>query len=160
MKLLGVQLTQRTFLICLFVLLILAIGYRIYKFRKPGAISVCSAATINTFIGASNASPKGTTTIIQPSDVVVEPWHGRHNIYATFQVPTGFKPHKSVIVMVDGIPYCGYIEPTNAKVNTTSAPKTITAKFRTRTALWLISKGYGEKLKQPHNWQLVITKQS
>lgn len=164
-KVLGIQLTQRTFLICLIVLLMLAIGYKLYKFRKLGAISICSQDAIQTFIRARNAKPNASIATIHPTNVVIEPWEGRHNIFAVFQVPDGFQPDQSFIVMVNEVPYCGAIEPTyrdwNDPFNPPShAPQAVLGKFRTRTSLWLITKGQGEELKQPQNWWLVITKRS
>lgn len=162
-KLSSVQLTQRIAIVSVVGLLLLTVGYKAYQFRKPGAISICSEDTIQTFIRARNAKPNSTITTIHPTNVVVEPWQGRHNIFAVFQVPQGFQPNPSFIVMVNGIPYCGYVESTGSEFNDlmitpAQASQPVLAKFRTRTALWLITKGQGEHLKQSQNWWLVITK--
>lgn len=164
-KLPGIQLTQRKVIICVFVVLMLALGYRLYKFRKPGAVSQCAGSTINTVTQAKTATPNDSIRTIHPTNVVVEPWQGRHNIYAVFEVPVGFVPERSFMVMVDGNAYCGYIEPNGATFNAAIAanpnqPQPVVGKFRTRTALRLITKGQGSELKQTQNWWLVVKKKT
>ena len=96
-------------------------------------------------------------TTIAPSKVVVQPWKGRHHIYAEFQVPAGMVvSDRAKVTMGDLGEFCGGVSEV-AAVENSVGPTTAIARIRTRTALWLILQGKIGDLNQAVNWQLPIS---
>ncbi|MBE9009913.1 hypothetical protein IQ250_06805 [Pseudanabaenaceae cyanobacterium LEGE 13415] len=136
------------------VLLCLPLGLLIAKklqARTPGVVSACPEQALEQIANSAN--------VVYPEKVVVEPWQGRHNVFATFKVPDGYKATDIVVVTVAGShPYCGIVMPYSP--SGTSIDQRVFGWFRTRTALWLMTKGQLSQLEQPTNWKLVVIKNS
>ena len=99
-------------------------------------------------------SPQQT---IAPSKVVVQPWKGRHHIYAEFQLPAGtFVSDRAKVKVGDLGEFCGGVSEVTAVENSVETTTAI-ARIRTRTALWLIMQGKIGDLNQAANWQLPIS---
>ena len=99
-------------------------------------------------------SPQQT---IAPSKVVVQPWKGRHHIYAEFQLPAGTVVSDRAKVSMGNLgEFCGGVSEVTAVENSVRTTTAI-ARIRTRTALWLIVQGKIGDLNQAANWQLPIS---
>ncbi len=132
------------------LLMCLPIGYfavRKLKVRTPGFLSGCPDWVLTETENSAN--------FVHPDKVVVEPWQGRHNVFATFKVPDGYQPIPFVVVTFkDSNPYCGNVvmRPTG------NGNHQVFGLFRTRTTLLLMSRGKLDQLEQPSNWKLAIFK--
>ena len=94
---------------------------------------------------------------IAPSKIVVQPWKGRHHIYAEFQLPAGtFVSDRAKVNMGNLGEFCGGVSEITAVENSVKTTTAI-ARIRTRTALWLIVQGKIGDLNQSANWQLPIS---
>lgn len=119
--------------------------------RTPSVVSGCPDEVL-----AQVANP---ANVVHPEQVVVEPWHGRHNVFATFKVPEGYEASDVVVVTVKGSnPYCGIVMPYSPSRE--RIDQRVFGWFRTRTALWLLTKGQLSQLEQPENWKLAVFKPS
>ncbi|NHC37018.1 hypothetical protein [Scytonema millei] len=120
--------------------------------RKPSEVSRCPSEAL---IGSDTKSDR-----IHPEKVVVRPWKGRHQVYAIFVLPDDYEIDNAVVVSIEGeMTYCAS-KPARVKgdefqgVYAKPGEDIFVARFRTRTASWLIAQGKVESLKQPHNWSL------
>jgi hypothetical protein len=119
--------------------------------RTPGVVSGCP-----DWVLSQTANP---ANVIHPEKIVVEPWQGRHNVFATFKVPEGYETSDVVVVTVEGShSYCGIVMPQSP--SGMKLDQRVFGWFRTRTALWLFTKGQLSQLEQPKNWKLAIHKPS
>ncbi|MBW4523710.1 MAG: hypothetical protein KME18_00735 [Phormidium tanganyikae FI6-MK23] len=117
--------------------------------RRPSIASGCP----DWVLSQTENSPE----TIHPEDLVIEPWYGRHNVFATFKIPDGYQPSPFFVVSLKGSnPYCGQI----LSRSKTGSDQRVTGVFRTRTTLWLMLRGHLDQLKQPTNWKLTISKES
>ena len=117
---------------------------------KPSTLSWCPAGAI--------AVSDPLTEKIHPSKIIVEPWEGRHNVYGIFVLPAGYEAKRFFAVRVDGLSsYCGIVtlldQPAYG-VGIQPGERIAIGHLRTRTALWLLTKGKQEELKEPANWVL------
>lgn len=120
--------------------------------RKPSEVSRCPSEALV----ASDA----TSDRIHPEKVVLRPWQGRHQVYAIFLLPDDYEADNAVVVSIEGeMTYCAG-KPARVKgdefqgVYAKPGKDIFVARFRTRTASWLIAQGKVESLKQPQNWSL------
>ena len=89
---------------------------------------------------------------LAPSKVVVQPWKGRHQVYAEFAIPDGAMVSDRAKVSIDSLgDFCGGVTDLD-----TSGGKVAIARIRTRTALWLMLQGKLGDLQDAKNWQLPI----
>jgi hypothetical protein len=117
------------------------------SFRRPSVVSGCPEWVLEQI---------NTAEKVHPEHLVVNPLQGRHKVYGVFKVPEGYQPSPYFVVQVDGAtPYCGAA--VISKRNETE--QTVIGRFRTRTTLWMMTKGKIEELSQPQNWSLMIVKQ-
>jgi hypothetical protein len=59
--------------------------------------------------GSRLSASNGPLIPVHPAQVTVEPWKGRHNVYAVFLVPNGYHPDEFVtIALPNGQTYCGH----------------------------------------------------
>lgn len=93
-------------------------------------------------------------TVVQPSKIVIQPWKGRHHVYAEFRLPSQhyFVNDRFRLNLGNLGDFCGGVSSSD---NPNSQPVAI-ARLRTRTTLWLIAQGQLNALNQPKNWQLEI----
>lgn len=138
----------------LLVLLCLPVGFLVaqkLQSRRPGIASSCPNWALT--------QTQAATEIIHPEKIVIEPWQGRHNVFATFKIPDGYEPGSVFVVTLEGSnPYCGYVQPRLPSGE--HSKQHVFGLFRTRTTLWLMSKGQLNQLEQRNNWKLAIFKQS
>ncbi|MDV2995193.1 MAG: hypothetical protein N4J56_004847 [Chroococcidiopsis sp. SAG 2025] len=120
--------------------------------RKPDEVSRCPREALTRSDTKSDR--------IHPEKVVVRPWKGRHQVYAIFVLPDDYEIDNAVVVNIEGeMTYCAS-KPAKVKgdefqgVYAKPGEDIFVARFRTRTASWLIAQGKVEALKQPHNWSL------
>ena len=94
-----------------------------------------------------------------PAKVVVKPWRGRHNVHGIFMLPIEDKSSKMLVLHVPGSgTYCGGAYEVGTHFEGVKAQPgyyLIKGNFRTRTATWLIARGFGNQLKNSHNWRLI-----
>ena len=114
----------------------------------PHAASACNQ-TWPTAVPA-NIIP----TKLEPTKIVVQPWKGRHHVYAEFQLPSqGYFINDRFRINLGNLgDFCGGVTSSNSPG---SQPVAI-ARLRTRTALWLIAQGQLNALNQSQNWQLEV----
>ncbi len=93
-------------------------------------------------------------TRLQPTRIVVQPWKGRHHVYAEFPLPDrGYFINDHFRLNLNNLGgFCGGV---SFPDHPGSTPVAI-ARLRTRTAFWLIAQGQLNALKQAQNWQLEI----
>lgn len=98
-------------------------------------------------------------TQVTPSQIVIKPWNGRHNVYAIFMLPIDDKSVKRLVVHIEGAgTYCGGAERVGTSFEGIDAQPgyyLVKAYLRTRTSTWLIVRGFGEQLNDPRNWRLI-----
>lgn len=137
----------------LLILIWLPLGFLLIEelqSRRPSVASGCPDWVL--------AQTQSATNIIYPEKIVIKPWHGRHNVFATFKIPEGYTPSPAFMVTLkDSKPYCGAIRWEAPSGET--GDHLVFGPFRTRTTLWLISRGQLDQLEQPSNWRLAIFKQ-
>lgn len=133
--------------------------------QKPSVISECP-----DFI--TQASVTDTTKIIHPTQVVVRPWRGRHQVYGVFVLPPGYEATRFFqFSSQDAGSYCGKLSGLDhfipdPSVDSSDTPfwepqgdrVVVLGYLRTRTAWWLISKGKNGQLNHRENWSLRIEK--
>lgn len=110
--------------------------------------------------GFSSSGKKGYTN---PVKVVVEPWLGRHHVYALFNIPIGYINDKLFSVKIDETEtYCGIFITGGDKEIAGVFPQPghylMQGMLNTRIAIGLIFQGQGDKLKEPENWQVGYSK--
>ena len=108
---------------------------------------------------SASSCPKNwvSSQTIAPSKIVVQPWKGRHHVYAEFQVPAGtFVSDRAKVNMGNLGEFCGGVSEVAAAEHSVGTTTAI-ARMRTRTALWLIVQGKIGDLNQAANWQLPIS---
>jgi hypothetical protein len=142
--------------------------YSIQKYshylQKPGVISECP-----DFVTQTSSVTNAKT--IHPTKVVVRPWRGRHHVYGIFVLPPGYDATEFFqISLKDAGSYCGTVSGLDdfvldASIKSSDLPleewkndRVVVGRLRTRTALWLISKGKHEQLNLPQNWSLQLEK--
>jgi hypothetical protein len=116
--------------------------------RGPRVASACTQAWPQL---PNNIAPQS----LKPRKVVVQPWKGRHHVYAEFDLPSqGYLINHQFRVSLDSLgDFCGSI----SEASSEPGKKGIAiAYFRTRTTLWLIAQGKLNALTQPDNWQLEV----
>ncbi len=118
-----------------------------YLSRTPSRISQCPSAEV-----LSNQTQE-----IRAAKVVFKPWKGRHHVYGVFVVPAGYQPTSFFKVNAgEAGDYCGGVTAKPAQAD----QSVVIGRLRTRTALWLLSKGEQDRLEQPQNWTLSITREN
>lgn len=149
---------KRTWLIALtltlaMVTLVVPLSDRFFK--KLNSLSNCPETAL--------ISSDQSTEKIRASKTIVEPWEGRHHVYGIFVLPSGYQARRFFAFSVDGSnPYCGGVSLLNQSaygLNIQPGERIAIGHLRTRTALWLLTKGQQEELKQPSNWVLRAEKQ-
>lgn len=99
------------------------------------------------------------TTTLHPLKVMVEPFLGRHQVYAIFKLDKEKNPPNQPVILTatHAAKYCEYVN----SIGQNFAEITVPNKYylsrhfvRTRTALWLTSQGLLKELKQRDNWTL------
>jgi hypothetical protein len=123
--------------------------------QRSQVISDCS--------GSSLSLSHGPRLPLHPQQVVVEPWKGRHNVYALFLVPNGYQPDEFVaIALANSQTYCGHTEVLDnpQAMNFPVPPEhyAVRGMLRTRTTIGLLSEGRKAELERPENWTLAIQK--
>lgn len=98
-------------------------------------------------------------TKITPYQLTIKPWEGRHNVQVFFMLPMEDKSAKIMVLSIPGVgKFCG------GAYNVGTSFEGIEAKpgyyliktyLRTRTAIWLITRGFSHQLNDSSNWQLV-----
>lgn len=94
-----------------------------------------------------------------PSKIVIKPWRGRHNVHGIFMLPVEDKSSKMLVLHVPGSgTYCGGSQDVGTSFEGVEAQPgyyLLRGNFRTRTATWLIARGFVNQLKDSHNWRLI-----
>jgi hypothetical protein len=96
---------------------------------------------------------------IHPEKVIVQPWHGQHQVYGIFMLPDSISPKQPVLLQVKHVgTFCdeaSYAGKLVQGVQARPGHYLMIDNIRTRTALWLIVQGKLDQLQQPTNWVLV-----
>jgi hypothetical protein len=137
------------------ILLITTLGLVLsIKLLKPPAEEFCS--------GVGYLPSNLPTKTVYPIKVVVEPFDGRHQVYAIFQLDGSKLPvNERVVLSVGGAGH--YCEVSNSVGRIFEGIETPPGYYlsrhfiRTRTALTLSAKGLLGKLRSPENWMLTFT---
>jgi hypothetical protein len=149
---------KQTWIIALIVTLVtvtLIVPRSVRFLKRPSTLSRCPEGAI----AASDSTEK-----IRASKIIVEPWEGRHNVYGVFVLPAGYEAKYFFAVNVDeSDSYCGTVttidEPAYG-IGIKPGERIAIGHLRTRTALWLLTKGKQDELTNPSNWLLGTEKQS
>ncbi|KAM3090523.1 hypothetical protein ACKFKG_29330 [Phormidesmis sp. 146-35] len=102
---------------------------------------------------------------------MVKPWRGRHQVYGIFVLPPGYNATEFFqISLKDAGSYCGTVSglddfiidtaiaPDELLVEEWKNDRLVVGRLRTRTALWVMSKGKQDLLNLPQNWSLQLEK--
>lgn len=110
--------------------------------------------------GFSVNTPKYYT---HPEKIVVKPWRGQHNVFAIFMIPGGHLNDKLFTLNIPGentfcgvLAFGGTVEAEGVRAK--PGYYLMKALLNTRTALWVISQGKSDELKQPMNWKVGYSK--
>ena len=103
-----------------------------------------------------------STTSIHPLKVVVEPFHGQHQVYGIFRLEKAkVPPNQPVILTVNHVgKYCEsttYVGQNFAEITLADQYYLSQHYIRTRTALWLTIRRLLDELRQPNSWTLTYT---
>jgi hypothetical protein len=103
--------------------------------------------------------PLGDSLVTVPAlKVVIEPWAGRHHVYALFALPETCWPGRPMALTVTGVGrFCDSAQSLGSQQEGVTAPPghyLMRGYIHTRTALWLLLRGQGDRLRQPGNWTL------
>lgn len=132
------------------VLLILVTGFIIYR-KKIRNQSYCAQPILDNL--------KQGKTFGIPQKVVVEPWNGRHNVYAIFMLPVEERARKNLVVAIPKAgTFCGSTQKLGTEFDGIQAKPgyyLVKATLRTRTTSVLIAKGFFNQLKDLRNWHIV-----
>ncbi len=96
---------------------------------------------------------------IHPEKIVVEPWRGRHHVYAIFMIPSEHINDHFLKVTIEGMDsICGVMTylGQNSTDGINAKPGYYLSKgwLQTRMALWLMFQGKYKQLKHSGNWIL------
>jgi hypothetical protein len=131
------------------ILFVACISFAFYK--KFNDQSSCPEPVLANF--------KAGKTYGLPYQVIVQPWNGRHNVYAIFMLPVEQKSGKTLLVSIKGSgTYCGKAWRVGTEYEGIQAKPgyyLIKAGLKTRTSSLLIARGFIKQLKDPRNWNLV-----
>jgi hypothetical protein len=102
---------------------------------------------------------KGEKYYAHPEKIVVQPWFGRHNVFALFVIPGGYLNERMFTVTIEGNEtICGILDyiGNGSSQGIYAKPGYYVMKglLNTRTAVSLIFQGKGEQLQQPLNWRV------
>jgi hypothetical protein len=116
--------------------------------RGPRVVSACTQPWPQL---PNNIQPQS----LKPSKIVIQPWKGRHHVYAEFALPPqGYLMDNQFRVNLDSLgDFCGGI---STPFTSPGQSGIAIAHLRTRTTLWLIAQGKLGALNQPENWQLKV----
>ncbi|MCC5637885.1 hypothetical protein LC593_18990 [Nostoc sp. CHAB 5844] len=94
-----------------------------------------------------------------PTELVVQPWRGQHQVYGTFVIPHKYRMDGFItFTLPENKTYCGQITTVGGFIVPGFYPKPknriIRGYLNTRLALLLIIQGKERELKQPQNWRL------
>lgn len=106
--------------------------------------------------------PALPTISIHPLKVVVEPFHGQHQVYGIFRLEKAkIPPNQPVILTVSHVgKYCEstiYVGQNFAEIAVADQYYLSQHYIRTRTALWLTIRSLLEELRQLDSWTLTYT---
>lgn len=144
---------KRNFFYILFTLVLIGVmGFSYLSEKSP--VLGCQ------WWGFSDNTPK---YYAYPEKLVVKPWHGQHHVFAIFMVPGGYLNDKQFTVNVQGDnTYCGILAygGTTEIDGVRAKPGYYLMKglLNTRIALWVISQGKGDELKEATNWKVGYSK--
>ncbi len=115
--------------------------------RGPHAAAACNQP--------AQKLPNAIIQSLKPNKIVIQPWKGRHHVYAEFTLPPhGYLINNQFRINLDSLgDFCGGISEVPGKPGQNS---TAIARLRTRTTLWLIAQGKLDALSKPENWQLDV----
>jgi hypothetical protein len=120
------------------------------------------SATISNCPGSTLSRSHGPLVPLHAQQVFVQPWKGRHQVYALFLVPGGYQADQFVTIkLADGQIYCGHtalVDPSTLNQSLPPGHYMMRGKLRTRTTIGLLSQGKKAELEQPTNWTLVTQK--
>ncbi|MGB5962580.1 MAG: hypothetical protein WBG73_18080 [Coleofasciculaceae cyanobacterium] len=98
-------------------------------------------------------------TKITPYKLIIKPWEGRHNVQGVFMLPMEDYTAKIMVLSIPGLgTFCGgaYSVGTSFEgIQAKPGYHLVKTNLRTRTAIWLITRGFGNQLNDSNNWQLV-----
>lgn len=100
-------------------------------------------------------------TQVHPDKIVLKPWKGRHHAHAVFILPSEDKSSKMLVVHIPGAgTFCGgrnnYDIGTQFEgIQAKPGYYLIKTNFRTRTAIWLMARGFATQLQDSQNWRLM-----
>lgn len=98
-------------------------------------------------------------TQISPYQLTIKPWEGRHNVYSFFMLPMEDNTAKILVLSIPGLGnFCGEAHNVGTNFEGIQAKPgyyLVKTNLRTRTAIWLITRGFGNQLNDSSNWQLV-----
>ena len=114
-------------------------------------LTLCDA---KEFLAANPQTDK-----VYATKVAIEPWRGRHQVYALFIVPILHKPEYPVLLNIKGVAtVCRRVEHiSQIGIDGISPPQNSTVikiYLRTRTTFWLMFLGKLNRLKRLRNWTL------
>jgi hypothetical protein len=95
---------------------------------------------------------------IHPEKLVIRPWRGRHNVYAIFAIPPGYRTDDAFTLSIPGTrTYCGNFRNRGIIVSADDQSNyyiLIQGFLNTRIALKLIAQGKLDELRDPEYWSL------
>jgi len=98
-------------------------------------------------------------TKIAPYKLIIKPWEGRHNVHGFFMLPLEDKTAKILVLSIPGAGnFCGGAYDVGTSFEGIQAKPgyyLIKTTLRTRTALWLMTRGFSNQLNDSRNWQLI-----
>lgn len=93
-----------------------------------------------------------------PDTLVVQPWRGRHHVYAIFLVPAGYEHDGLFTLTIPGAStHCGRSQKIGkvlSGVDDTNDYNRVRGFLNTRIAVQFILQGKFSQLREPKNWRL------
>jgi hypothetical protein len=106
--------------------------------------------------------PHSNGHVVLASKVVVQPWYGRHHVYAIFKIPDRYSDAAySATLSVRGVEVASALSLTSLDVHgeiivTEPGYHLKHGHLQTRSAMWSFLTGHFRNLRAPCNWALVF----
>lgn len=137
------------------VLIILSIFMAQFAFAKLNKLAFTKSSCPQAISLRLNHQPNNVAAY----KLIIKPWKGRHHVQGFFMLPMEDKKAKFLVLSIPGVgKFCGGAQDVGtsfAGIQAEPGYYLIKTSLRTRTAIWLITRGFSNQLNDSSNWQLV-----
>lgn len=143
---------------------------RFFIWLGPATVALVLAGIVAWFLNRPATTDCGTETPanheIRATEVVVQPWFGKHHVYGIFRIPNRYTPRMNTATMtVRGLDHHFVVDGRRREQHVAAVfagPEhyLLRGYVPTRTAVWSLINGRFGDLRHPCNWTLVLLERS